>query len=317
MASGLAAMWSDTGETHEALVAQVKEQQRSNPVAKEQWAAYTDLHGQGRRDPVKHDANFLSGFLMHMRSGQLLPAGAGMDDSMGEAIKLLQKKSPSFKTVWSHFCLQYGGGFHDPLKHDAQFQLKFMENLAQQAALGAMGGAVPSGGVMGADGQNPAKRMRTGPSGDPMKDSLVAQVKGFQREGQLQKDLWTLYADTYLGGVRAPARHESSVLSEFCINHHVPPAQDAPPPGGGGACAGMGGGPVVGGSFAATSGSNPYKPIGPLDPEKQMIVDRIKAWQRGSPENKEVWVQFCGSTRDPARHDLPKLQEFCRLCNIP
>eukprot|EP00913_Durusdinium_trenchii_P027366 g25673.t1 len=46
-----------------------------------------------------------------------------------------------------------------------------------------------------------------------------------------------------------------------------------------------------------------------LDPEKAKLVERIKAYQKGSNEQKETWYSFCGEVKDPARHDTTKLQE--------
>merc|ERR1711933_442417 len=135
--------------------------------------------------------------------------------------------------------------------------------------------------------ENPAKRPRTsltmvapGSGGGDNKEKLVARVKAFQKEGTEQKELWGCYADTYLGGMRDPSRHDASTLKEFCDNHGDPDVQG-----------GMGG-------------------MGMTSPSKQLLVDKIKAFQRQSPDNKESWGAFCGATRDPARHDEAKLQEF-------
>merc|ERR1719282_1910770 len=49
-----------------------------------------------------------------------------------------------------------------------------------------------------------------------LKDTLVAQVKNFQRQGEQQKELWSMYADMYLNGIRDPARHDAATLHEFC-----------------------------------------------------------------------------------------------------
>ena len=54
-----------------------------------------------------------------------------------------------------------------------------------------------------------------------------------------------------------------------------------------------------------------------MDPEKTKLVDRVKTYQRGSPEQKETWYTFCGEVKDPARHEVAKLQEFCTTYGIP
>ena len=56
------------------------------------------------------------------------------------------------------------------------------------------------------------------------KEQYVARVKQFQRMGVPQNELWHVYADTYLGGVRDPARHHAATLQVFCHDHDVPPA---------------------------------------------------------------------------------------------
>lgn len=53
----------------------------------------------------------------------------------------------------------------------------------------------------------------------------------------------------------------------------------------------------------------------PMDPEKEFLVNRIKAFQKMG--NGELWSNFCGYTKDPARHEVSKLQEFIVLHNVP
>jgi len=76
-----------------------------------------------------------------------------------------------------------------------------------------------------------------------------------------------------------------------------------PPP-----CAGKGGG------FGAG-----YAP--PMDPLKESLVARVKAYQKTSREQAGMWQAFCGANPgaayDPVRHDVAKLQEFCALYGVP
>merc|ERR1712051_448114 len=116
-------------------------------------------------------------------------------------------------------------------------------------------------------GDNPAKRkdsfgtaMGMGFGGP--QELLVNRVKAFQRMGNEQKELWGAYADTYLSGVRDPSRHDAATLEEFCTNHQVPELGAATP------------------SFSGGMGAI----MEPMDPEKDAIVQRIKAFQRGNPE---------------------------------
>jgi len=224
----------------EGLAAKVKEMQRSNANAKEQWTAFTDLNGAGRRDPSKHTPEFLQGFIDHIQSGhQINPSAAAgnmENPGLGDAFKLLQKKSESFKNHWRQFCTTQGGGRFDPSKHDTAFHMCFIEHISSLASGGAgsayQGGGMGGGGMMGPMGASaaPFKMMRNdsgmgmgmGASGDPMKDGLINRVKAFQRAGTEQKELWATYVDTYLGGARDPTRHDASTLHEFCTNHGVP-----------------------------------------------------------------------------------------------
>lgn len=368
-------------DSQEALVNQVKELQRNDANAKEQWIAYTDFAGQGKRDPNKHSAEFLKSFLMQLSAGARFPAP---EDSvpLAETVKLMQKKSTSFKNVWAHYCLQFGGGRNDPLKHDNAYHVKFLDCLAQQACM--------SLALVPALVEQPAKRMRdasgmpwgTSASGDSSKDQLVVQVKAFQRQGEAQKDLWGRYADTYLGGVRDPSRHDAATLQEFCTNHGVPPVSGGESSGRGSmgvvsmsVVGGMGMGdgsskdqlvqqiksfqrqgeqqkelwgtyadtylngirdparhdastlqefcqnhgvpPISGGGMGPTSMSTGGMGTSATDPAKEVLVQRIKQYQKSGNDQRDEWHNFAGSTRDPARHDVNKLQEFISLYNVP
>merc|ERR1711862_763794 len=83
----------------------------------------------------------------------------------------------------------------------------------------------------------------------------------------------------------------------------------------------MGGGKGWGGD-----GWSPYDQVGKgqtksqptlVEPEMVPLINRIKAFQRVSEENKAAWYEFCGERRDPARHRLSKLQEFIDLNGVP
>eukprot|EP00931_Biecheleriopsis_adriatica_P110207 TRINITY_DN84470_c0_g1_i1.p1 TRINITY_DN84470_c0_g1~~TRINITY_DN84470_c0_g1_i1.p1 ORF type:complete len:188 (+),score=35.74 TRINITY_DN84470_c0_g1_i1:71-565(+) len=53
------------------------------------------------------------------------------------------------------------------------------------------------------------------------------------------------------------------------------------------------------------------------DPAKLPLINRIKTYQKASPAQKEIWYAFCGEVKDPARHEVQKLQEFITTYNIP
>merc|ERR1719401_1005603 len=50
------------------------------------------------------------------------------------------------------------------------------------------------------------------------------------------------------------------------------------------------------------------------DPQKDVLVEKIKAFQRSGETQKQAWAAFCleqpGNFRDPARHDISTLQMF-------
>merc|ERR1712083_21997 len=125
-----------------------------------------------------------------------------------------------------------------------------------------------------------------GSGGGTLKDELVNAVKGYQRLGQGEKEAWWNYCDTQLEGVRDPMRHDEATLKYFVEMHDVPPA---------------GGVPHIQGA----------------DPQKDQLVQRVKMFQKIGDEQKEAWYSFCGPNRDPGRHSVQKLTEFCNLYSVP
>jgi len=281
----------------EELSAKIKALQRNDPVAKEQWTAFTDAHGQGRRDPTKHSPEFLLGFLEHYNSGRKLPPQEDGSE-LAVAVKSLQKKSQNFKNVWAQYCGQFGGGKNDPARHDPTFLVRFFEFLAQNTSFG-MQMQMPAGAP-------PMKRQRMDApmgfpaiagSGDPMKDQLAEQVKAFQRKGEIEKETWGRHADQYLGGVRDPMRHDAASLQEFLQTHNIQ---------------------TSGVTMRPTSIKPSYAPpAAMMDPNKENLVNRIKTYQKTSKDAQAEWANFAGSTRDPARHETSKLQEFCDAYQLP
>eukprot|EP00416_Gambierdiscus_australes_P038335 CAMPEP_0171107430 /NCGR_PEP_ID=MMETSP0766_2-20121228/66797_1 /TAXON_ID=439317 /ORGANISM="Gambierdiscus australes, Strain CAWD 149" /LENGTH=222 /DNA_ID=CAMNT_0011568731 /DNA_START=76 /DNA_END=744 /DNA_ORIENTATION=- len=219
------------------LVAQIKDLQRNEPGAKEQWWAYCDALGQGVHDPAKHPSSFVQTFIDNHKAGQRFeaatPTGGGGGGADPHMLALLckegQRKSPHWKTTWAQYCMSYGGGRNDPEKHDMSFLVGFLDYVGQRGMM-----ALTAGGASLADLGGPAaKRARTGPAGPagpsargyfnaPEKDGLVARLKAFQRSSEEAKELWGSYCDQHLGGVRDPARHDSATLQQFCANNNVP-----------------------------------------------------------------------------------------------
>mmetsp|Transcript_118176 Transcript_118176/g.294798 ORF Transcript_118176/g.294798 Transcript_118176/m.294798 type:complete len:358 (-) Transcript_118176:78-1151(-) len=337
-----------SSQPHDALVSQVKDLQRSDPHAKEQWAAYSDNLGGGRRDPARHSAEFLSAFITHLQTGAKINPVSAPDDSSSllGTIKFMQKKSDGFKAAWAQFCRDFGAGTYDPAKHDAAFLIRFFDHIASgqrgpnSASMGSMAVAQVMSGITGEsvpqaimdsgagqfDGWGssrnssggwtpswvdrssngggsiapPAKRTRYESVANShtsavnanvsagTQEYLVAQVKNFQRLGAQAKEQWSSYADTYLGGVKDPARHDAHTLSEFCAAYDVPapPLQQTPQQGS-------------------------------MDGDKEALVMRVKVFQKASKDHSELWRQFCGPTCDPARHTAERLTEFLTMYSVP
>eukprot|EP00931_Biecheleriopsis_adriatica_P064748 TRINITY_DN3945_c0_g1_i1.p1 TRINITY_DN3945_c0_g1~~TRINITY_DN3945_c0_g1_i1.p1 ORF type:complete len:171 (-),score=31.21 TRINITY_DN3945_c0_g1_i1:96-608(-) len=53
------------------------------------------------------------------------------------------------------------------------------------------------------------------------------------------------------------------------------------------------------------------------DPVKAELINRVKNYQKASQAQKDIWYAFCGEVKDPARHDVQKLQTFCTTYSVP
>eukprot|EP00927_Polykrikos_kofoidii_P044722 TRINITY_DN38610_c0_g1_i1.p1 TRINITY_DN38610_c0_g1~~TRINITY_DN38610_c0_g1_i1.p1 ORF type:complete len:233 (-),score=40.58 TRINITY_DN38610_c0_g1_i1:244-942(-) len=213
-----------------SMVERIKEMQRTDPTAKEQWGAYCDNQGGGVRDPAKHDVIFLQDFLSRYRSGVRLESADKVNLAL--LFKEGQRKSHNWKRAWAAYCQLYGQGKNDPTKHDAQFLTGFLDYMGQQAAISLqMGGVL---GIAGGATRPPKANSRIAAwqsgqaegnyfvgSGDAVKEQLVQQVKSLQRSGPLQKQQWWDFCDNSLGGIRDPAKHTVSTLSRFLDMHGV------------------------------------------------------------------------------------------------
>jgi len=218
------------------LVTAVKDLQRSNHQAREQWGIYCESHGGGVRDPSKHPFEFLNNFLSQFNSGfrYETPAnggaaaaaspGAGIGSvELGLLFKEGQRKSHNWKSAWAAYTQIYGRGMNDPTKHDTSFLVSFLDFLGQQGYLAL----APAAGTAAAVGP-PAKRARMdspagfSPAAGGVVSSLADRVKNFQRSGPAQKEAWWNFVDTHYKGLRDPARHDNATLEAFIASHGVP-----------------------------------------------------------------------------------------------
>jgi len=210
------------------MVDVLKQMQRSDPVAKEQWHAYVEAYGNNIRDPAKHDISFIESFVTQYQAGARLESTAGKE--LVEYIKQGKRKSPAWKQIWEMYAdtrMVDGRPKHDPAAHPSDFLEGFFEFIGNMAVgsgavmgggLGGMGSFGGMGGYGGMGfGESAPKMLKTG-SDNP----LVQRIKSYQRMGQAQKDAWHTYCDTNLGGSRDPARHDEAALQTFISQHGVP-----------------------------------------------------------------------------------------------
>lgn len=170
----------------DALVAgTVKELQRSDPDAREQWRLYCDALGQGIKDPAKHTVEFLQAFIDQFNSGQRLQPNDPVilqqqqlqqqqqqqqlgGANLGTLFKEGQRKSMHFRNSWSSYCQHYGAGRNDPEKHENTFLSGFLDFLGQRGnAVLALLPQQPAAPPLPALAGPPAKRPRTDPVGVP------------------------------------------------------------------------------------------------------------------------------------------------------
>jgi len=292
----------------EALVSQVKDMQRNDPHAKEQWAAYTDSFGQGKRDPAKHNSEFLSGFITTLQTGTRIPVS---DDSgqIADVVKILQKKSQNFKSMWTQFCKEFGGGTNDPHKHDSGFLVKFFDFISTQA-----GNSLPSGPMtMAMGGMGGGNTSATG----PVIGGSIAGGRGAGGGGRGGDGGWvpTWSGKTGNGGWgggswggEPPAKRpkiEPSAGVVIGSTTGPPNAQLMLPSWSTGTVGGGGGG----GGNSSVPGTKDY------------LVSQVKAFQRIGDQQKELWGTYAdmylGGVRDPNRHDAATLEEFCINHGVP
>jgi len=273
------------------LVQQLKEMQRSDPTAKEQWGEYCAAEGDNVRDPSKHEPKFIRAFMKSYNAGERYECSAS---NLVDLFKEGQRKAPDWKLAWSLYAQANGSGKNDPAKQDEAVLVDFMNYLGKCAAMdlcnggwGMMGGGMGKG-MMGGKGKAnmmnmmmamqhggpPAKRRRTESSGDAQKDAFVARVKVFQRASDEQKQQWWAFADSSPVGKRDPALYDVHLLKQFCSQ---------------------------------------YGADG--DAQKDELVARVKAFQRTSDDQKQQWWAFADSSsvgkRDPALYDTGLLEQFC------
>mmetsp|Transcript_6696 Transcript_6696/g.10725 ORF Transcript_6696/g.10725 Transcript_6696/m.10725 type:complete len:113 (+) Transcript_6696:69-407(+) len=91
------------------LIDQIKAMQREDYDTKLQWWAYCDEHGEGNKDPARHDDDFINGFLTFFNSGERLEVRDPKKGKGGKGSKGGGKGwSGGWNDSWSD-----GGGWND------------------------------------------------------------------------------------------------------------------------------------------------------------------------------------------------------------
>lgn len=206
----------------------IKEGQRKSKHFKEAWHYYCEQKprpGQKpENDPLKHDTFFLVGFLDWLGNnansgGPMMAAGPTTGHLPGHV-------APAVLPALTM------GRYSPTLQQIQMQQMQHMQHMQLQQR-------TPSLGV-GTISAPPLKRMKGPPGGTGISpppitappiiappptsgavEPLVQKVKAFQRQGQLQKEQWADFCDTYLSGVRDPTRHDSATLQSFLNTHGI------------------------------------------------------------------------------------------------
>nr|ACU45151.1 unknown [Prorocentrum minimum] len=197
--------------------------QRKSRSFRDVWAAYCGAHGGGRNDPNKHDPSFHIEFWDYLaqqatgvvsdpsalaamsltlepppkrarvdhQPARAAPAG-GVDpakDLLVEQVKIFQQLGDLQKKAWWEHCDLNLGGIRDPSRHDASVLQNFVIAYGVYKAVAG----------------------RTSQDADPLKASLVARIKQYQRVDKSQLEAW--YG--FCGEIRDPGRHTVAELQEF------------------------------------------------------------------------------------------------------
>jgi len=269
-------------------VEQIKNIQRQDQNAKEQWWTFCDNELEGVKDPNRHDISILQRFLEMYNNGTLPAAGSG---GGGRGMKggNFGKSGGGGK----------GGGGYSSWGSGEKGNMMSMMN----AMMGSMG---------------------MGKSGGGGGNSLQDFIKAGQRASSTWKEAWQAYCQVYGNGMFDPAKYDEKFIRQFIeyiSNHAVTDLQcqaavqgvtleqnsGAKREWGGNNWGNQSGPSAKRGCWGPSSG-------GDSSPEKADLVEKIKALQRQDPDAKQAWWSLCdeqlGGVKDPNRHEISVLQSF-------
>jgi len=234
-----------------------------------------------------------------------------MAEELASRVKQIQRSDPVGKQAWWNYADKQGDGMRDPAKHDAHALEEFLSKYDS----GAFAGEQPA-----------EKSGNAGNLGDLFKDG--------QRNSPAFKMAWSTYNQMNGNFKNDPTKASKDTLVgflEFLGQQGMMAMTMSGGKGGGwgGKGCGWGGkgdswggkGAVVGGgSWASSSkrssdGPPMKKPkVSTGDVMKDMLVEKVKDFQRSGAEQKQAWWSFCDASennnRDPAKHDVDVLQSF-------
>lgn len=277
-------------------------------------------------------------------------------EELVDQVKNLQRGDPGAKAAWQEFCQEHLGGVKDPNRHDEGTLAEFLQSYARgglpPAARKPIGGGRPMGGKGGYG--PPPQSYRAAPppvyrAPPPSYRSpafappaaayggsfppLADFVKTGQRQSQNWKSAWQIYCAIYGNGLNDPSRHDDNFVKgfidyvgELAVNglsaladqEGISLDQGAGPGMKRGPAGGFGGGPPAKRMKGGGKGGGKFPESQDNSPEKQALVDRIKAMQRTDPSLKDAWWAYCDAeckgVKDPNRHEIDTLEAFLATC---
>lgn len=255
-------------------VARTKQLQKVQE-GRDQWHAFIERLGGGKRDPIQRSLAELNAFLAEAdphgytangKTAAMADRLQGVDKHTSKyqptspehahaiaRVKVIQREEGGMD-LWHDFVNRVGSGKRDPAAYEVIQLLEFLRESDPSNATACVEAAYSE------------------------EATLWTKVKQGQRQSDPFKEAWWKFCHEHGNDVRDPMRHDADYLKRFL---EVAPA-------------------IV-------------SPVDNCE-EHKALVNEIKMGQRTSDEYKEQWYAHCeehGSrTHDPAKHDKPFLRDF-------
>jgi len=218
------------------------------------------------------------------RTRRASPYAANDWSSVVDQVKEAQRSSIQWSQAWRTFCDEEGTGDYDPSRYETAFLQRALKVLNVEEG---HGNAVSQQAKYSWNSDH-----GTG-NGDYALESLVEQVKAWQRTDSANGELWRQYCDENGDGTYDPSRHTAAFLKS---------------------------------AMGRLNGQNSRSWLNPQSqtPRRNnqrtrtrgmslsQLIEEIKHWQRQSLPNSIAWRQFCqengDGSYDPTRYDSEFLQ---------